>query len=214
MNGIPGIEFKKDKFPIIDSNGASYELPFYKNSTYFANIDNFVSFIKGTEKLIRTSTFYSAYIKYLKKDIGLDRCQVLSNITDDDNVDIEMHHGPILTLFDYVAIIIDYLMVTNRKVNSFIVADIVLEEHFNNLVQVVMLSKTVHQQASPNKIFINLRQAFGDLNGFIKKYKKGLQKEHIIKINEYIRLSEENNSNDRNILELKENIKRWGKTSE
>jgi len=214
MNIIPGIEFKKDKFPIIDSNSASYELPFYKNSTYFADIDNFVSFVKATEKLIRTSTFYSGYIKYLKKDIGLNTCQVLSNITDDDEVDIEMHHGPILTLFDYVTIIIDYLIFNNRRINSYIVADIILEEHFNNLIQVVMLTKTVHQQVHINNIFINLRQAFGDLNSFIKKYKKGLHKEHISKINKYIEASEKYDSFDKNVLELKENIKRWGKYSE
>lgn len=214
MSNLPNINYKKvNKNPTIDSETAEFELPFYKDAEYFANLDNFVSFIKSVEKLVRTSEYYKRYIAYIKNDIGLNCCQVLSNIQPDeeDNTELEMHHGPILTLFDYAAIITDYLLYTGKKITTFMVADLVLEEHFNNNVQVVMLSKTVHEQVGENVIFINLKQAFGDLNAFLKKYKNGLHEEQIEKINRYIELSQRYDSFDKNILELKGFVKNWAK---
>lgn len=214
MSNLPNINYKKvNKNPTIDSETAEFELPFYKDAEYFANLDNFVSFIKSIEKLVRTSEYYKRYIAYIRNDIGLNCCQVLSNIQPDeeDNTELEMHHGPILTLFDYAAIITDYLLYTGKKITTFMVADLVLEEHFNNNVQVVMLSKTVHEQVGENVIFINLKQAFGDLNAFLKKYKNGLHEEQIEKINRYIELSQRYDSFDKNVLELKGFVKNWAK---
>jgi len=214
MSNLPNINYKKvNKNPTIDSETAEFELPFYKDAEYFANLDNFVSFIKSVEKLVRTSEYYKRYIAYIRNDIGLNCCQVLSNIQPDeeDNTELEMHHGPILTLFDYAAIITDYLLYTGKKITTFMVADLVLEEHFNNNVQVVMLSKTVHEQVGENVIFINLKQAFGDLNAFLKKYKNGLHEEQIEKINRYIELSQRYDSFDKNVLELKGFVKNWAK---
>lgn len=214
MSNLPNINYKKvNKNPTIDSETAEFELPFYKDAEYFANLDNFVSFIKSVEKLVRTSEYYKRYIAYIRNDIGLNCCQVLSNIQPDeeDNTELEMHHGPILTLFDYAAIITDYLLYTGKKITTFMVADLVLEEHFNNNIQVVMLSKTVHEQVGENVIFINLKQAFGDLNAFLKKYKNGLHEEQIEKINRYIELSQRYDSFDKNVLELKGFVKNWAK---
>lgn len=213
MLDIPNIEFKKPvKNPTIDSDTSLYTLPFYKDSDYFSNLDNFIGFIKATESMIRTSKYYSRYIKYLKEDVGLNFCQVLSNIKQEDetsDIDIEMHHGPILTLFDYVSIVIDHKLYNGEPVNTFIVADTIIDEHFKNNVQVVMLSKTVHEEVHLNNIFINTKQAFGDLNAFLEKYKDGISDEQITKINKYIELSEKYDSYDKGVLELRDKIKSW-----
>lgn len=213
MLDLPNIEFKKPiKNPTIDSDTSLYTLPFYKDSNYFANLDNFINFIKATETLVRTSKYYSRYIKYLKEDVGLNFCQVLSNIKQEDEtspVTIEMHHGPILTLFDYVSIVVDHMLYNDEKINTYKVADIILEEHFKNNIQVVMVSKTVHEEIHLNNIFINTKQAFGDLNAFIEKYKDGISDEQLNKINKYIELSEQNDSYDKGILDLRDKIKCW-----
>lgn len=214
MNNLPNIEFKKPlQNPTIDSEFSLFELPFYKNEEYFSNIDNFVQFVKNVEKMVRTSVYYKKYINYLKNDLGLDYCQVLSNIKSDekDKIEIHMHHGPILTLFDYVSIITDYMLIKKEKINTFIIADKVLEEHFNNIIQVVMLSKTVHEEVHANNIFLNLKQAFGDLNCFIKKYKDGINNEYKEKINKYIETSLKYDSFDKETLKLKDTIKCWAK---
>jgi len=213
MTNLPNIEYKKpSKNPTIDSDTSLYVIPFYKDEEYFANLDNFVSFVKSTEQLIRTSKFYSRYIKYLKEDIGLNFCQVMSNIKTEeetDNVKIEMHHGPILTLFDYVSIVVDYMLYYGEKITTYKVADIILEEHFNNNIQVVMLSETAHELVHENDIFINYKQGFGNLGTFLKKYREGISDDQISKINKYIQLCAQYDSFDKHVLDLRKNIKKW-----
>lgn len=212
MPKIPDIEFsRKKRHPEIDSSNSMFSLPFYKDAEYFSNFDNYVFFIKSVEKLVRRSQYYSRYIKYLRDEIGLTFCQVLSNISNEngEKITIEMHHGPILTLFDYVAIVLDHLIEEGERITTFKVAKIVLEEHYNNNVQVVMLSKTVHQAVHAENIFINYKQGFGDLNTFLKKYHRGLQNEQIMKINRYIETSKKYDSFDRDLLALKQNILHW-----
>lgn len=215
MQTLPNIEYKKPKKnPTLDAETSMFELPFYKDVDYLANLDNFVGFIKAVEHMVRTSKYYSRYISYLKTDMGLNFCQVLANIQVDDekaNTKIEMHHGPILTLFDYAAIITDDMLAKGKKVNTFRVADTLLEEHFNNNIQVVMLSETVHQLVHDGKIFLNMKHAFGDLDAFLKKYSEGVSDEYRLKINKYIERSEKYDSFDKNTLDLGKTIKNWSK---
>jgi len=213
MQDLPNIEYKRtNKNPTIDSETSLYTLPFYKDTEYFANLDNFVGFVKAVENMVRTSKYYSRYIAYLKEDIGLNFCQVLSNIKQEDEdakVEIEMHHGPILTLFDYICILVDWSLYHDKKISTFSMANLMLEEHFENRVQVVMLSKTVHEEVHERNVFLNTKHAFGDLNAFIEKYKDGISQEQIDKINNYIKLCEKYDSFDKNTLKLREKIKSW-----
>ena len=97
-----------------------------------------------------------------------------------------MHHGPLLTLFDYCAIITNYLLYNRYKFNEFTVAKMVMEEHYNNRVEVIMVCETVHDLLhSPSGPFVELDQGFGDVYGFLKKYKNGLDSNLIYKINRY-----------------------------
>lgn len=213
MAVLDDIIYKKpNKNPTIDCDNSEYELPFYKDGEYFAILDNFVNFCKACERLVRVSPYYKKYISYLRT-IGLDRCQVLSNIVaEEGGPAVEMHHGPILSLFDYCAIVTDHLIYHKKLINTFIVADIIIKEHYNNNIQVVMLSETVHQSwHATGKPFINLHQAFGDLNKFMKKYRDGLE-EVIPKINRYIMLSTKYDSFDSQLLKIKDNIEVWGYT--
>ena len=84
-----------------------------------------------------------------------------------------------------------------------------INEHFKNRIQVVMLSETVHEQVHENNIFLNVKHAFGDLNGFLDRYKDGLSEEQIIKINKYLELCEQYDSFDKHTLDLREKIKKW-----
>ena len=137
---------------------------------YLAPLENFVSFVKSCEKLVRISPDYKKYIAFVK-GLGLNTCQVLGNIQELDPSDnlIEMHHGPMLTLFDYCAIVINYRLYTNQKINSFIIANIVINEHFSGNVQTIMVSETVHEAIHvPGGPFISLDQGYGDVYGFLK----------------------------------------------
>lgn len=228
MANLPNIDYKTPKKnPTIDSPTSEFEIPFYKDVEYFGSLENFVSFIKDVEKMARKSDDYTTYKGILLNEVGLTYCQVMPNIDeknmisdDDDNKKkkkrsslIEMHHGPVFTLFDYAQILTEWMIINNKKITTFRVADLLLQEHFDNRIQVVMLSKTVHEQVHEGNIFINLHQAWGDINGFIDRYGEGLSIPMIDKLNRYIDKSIKNDSFDNNVLELNYRVKDWSKAN-
>ena len=186
----------------VDSNNALYKLEFYKSTRYFENYDCYQKFLHAVENSVRTDDRYKNYISYLKKNVKLDKCQVYKNVTDEDAT-IEMHHGPVFTLFDICAIVLEYFIYKQWEINTFIIADAVLEEHEKNRVQVVMVSSTVHEQIHNGDIFINIHQAWGDLNAFVKKYECVLDTNDYIKqLNNYIDRSLLYDSTDFSVLDL------------
>ena len=200
-NKIPGIEVNKPNTnPTIDSDESYYEIPFYKDADYMFSLENEVAFIKAVERMVRTSKYYSRYIAHLKVDLGLNFCQVKGNISEDEDAGvkdlIEMHHGPIFTLFDVVSIILNYMLIKGMKITTFSVANRVIEEHFKHRVQTVMLCETVHQLVHDNKVFLNYRQGFGDLYSFLEIYYEGLDEIMINKIMDYIDKCKKYDSND------------------
>lgn len=206
---LPDILYdKSDLTPIVDASGSFYKILMYKDLEYFSNYESYVAFVKGIEYAVRHNDRYNKYISYLKKEVKLNRCQVLKDITDED-ADIEMHHGPIFNLFDICSIVLEYFLLKKWKISTFRVADVVLEEHMRNRIQVVMVSTTVHQEIHDGEIFINYHQAYGNLNEFIKKYKDAISDEYRDQINKYIDKSLLYNSNDFSVLELNKNL--WKK---
>lgn len=183
---LPNINYLENKqTPVIDSDSSLYNIPFDKNLEFFSNLESRNNFIKGCERLVRINDRYSKYINYLKKKVKLDHCQVLKNLTDED-CEIEMHHGPIFTLYDYCSIMINYYLQKGYKITSFRIADAILEEHRKNRIQVVMLSTTVHEEVHNKDIFISTKQAWGNLGKFLQMYKLGLDPDVIEKYNRYM----------------------------
>lgn len=183
---LPNINYLENKqTPVIDSDSSLYNIPFDKNLEFFSNLESRNNFIKGCERLVRINDRYSKYINYLKKKVKLDHCQVLKHLTDED-CEIEMHHGPIFTLYDYCSIMINYYIQKGYKITSFRIADAILEEHRKNRIQVVMLSTTVHEEVHNKDIFISTKQAWGNLGKFLQMYKLGLDPDIIEKYNRYM----------------------------
>ena len=209
-NGIPGIEVKTPiQNPTIDSDESYYELPFYKKEDYFFDIENEVKFIEGVERNVRKSKYYKRYIAHIKKDLGLNFCQVKGNISEKEEDEgktrsklIEMHHGPLFTLFDVCSIVLHKMMLDGEKITTFRVAKRVIDEHFAHRVQTVMLLETVHQMVHDRKVFLNLSMGFGDIYSFLDKYMDAIEKEDIIKIQDYIERSKKYKSNDFGNLEI------------
>ena len=117
-----------------------------------------------------------------------------------------MHHGPIFTLYDYCEIILEYFIVKKWKISTFRIADLVLEEHQKNHIQVVMLLSTVHEEVHNRNIFINYQQAWGDLNAFVKKYGIAMSDNLKEKLNKYIDRSMMYDSNDFGVLKLSDTL--------
>ena len=86
------------------------------------------------------------------------------------------------------------MLKNNERVTTFSVAKIVLQEHFDNHIQIVMLSKTNHELVHANKLYIHPNQAWGDINAFIEKYKDGMTADQIKTYNDIVEIAEKNNS--------------------
>lgn len=203
---LPDIIYSKTKIsPLIDAKTSVYNIPFFKDEDYFSSIDAYVNFIKGCERMVRQNDRYNKYINYLKKEVKLNKCQVLKNI-DDEDASIEMHHGPVFTLYDICAIVLEYFISKKWKITTMRIADQVLSEHQKNRIQVVMLSSTIHEQVHSRNIFINMEQAYGNLPEFLDKYGYIMPTEYKEKLNNYIDRSLLYDSSDFGILELNKKL--------
>ena len=171
-------------------------LPLNKKDKYFMNPVDFIKFIKDVESLIRKSKEYSRYIAYLKNEIGLRSCALFHNI-DDSVAPIEMHHGPIFTLYDIVEIQIAHMFVNGEAINSMSVANNVLKDHFDNIIQVTMLCEMAHKgvhsfaKTKDSKFFLSADGSFGDFRKFVEKCKDSLTVQHVAKIKNYFKLYNE-----------------------
>ena len=128
-----------------------------------------VKFIKRCEKIIRSSLEYRSYIDFLKEYVDMNRCVFFQNVSSEDTkrVKIEIHHEP-FTLYDYVAVIVDKYLSEGIPLNDLCISDDVMELHYNNLVGLVPLSKTIHEIIhNSNKIVIPLNMVYGDYASFL-----------------------------------------------
>lgn len=203
---LPNITYSGDVSKFITADDDQYDsILYFKDNEYFIDSMNYSKFIKGVERLVRTSDEYSQFIAIIKNEFGIDYCQVSSKIRDIDTP-IEMHHGPLFTLYDICEVITNYFLRSNFKVNTYRIADKVIQEHFDLRVQVVMLAITNHEAVHNRDIFINYNQAIGDVDSFIKKYTPCLGDEQKYKIWNYFNLCHNNpafeKSFDKGILDL------------
>ena len=201
-----GIEYEHDKNKTITSDMELFDISMNKDKYYLMSLENFVAFVKGCEREVRKHPDYDNFVSAIR-ELKMEHCQVLGNISRYDAT-IEMHHGPMLTLFDYCAIVAEWMLKHKKRLNTFSVAKRVIDQHFAEHVQVVMLSKTAHQLVDTGEVFINLNQGIGNVNAFLQLYHDGIDK-YIDKINEYIDLSKKFKSNDSNILNLEKNMVNW-----
>lgn len=187
------------------SDGQSNYISFYKPVSYFEyDPKNRTNFIKAVESLVRKSDDYKKFVAYVKNTVGLNFCQVSSSIVDDVDATVEMHHGPIFTLYDYCEIILNKYLDRCLPITTFAIANEVINEHFELRVQVVMLSKTNHEAVHNEDIFLNLKQGLGNINEFIRLYAPYFDNEHKYRIHRYIAMCKDNPSFDNGVLDYQE----------
>ena len=67
---LPNIIYFQNKGnSVLDSESSVYQIPFYKPEEYFNNMDNYVKFVKGVEKMVRNDDRYNKYIAHLKQEV-------------------------------------------------------------------------------------------------------------------------------------------------
>lgn len=208
---MPNIQYKGDFSKFIEASDDEEAILYFKDQEYFFDDSAYTKFIKEVERTVRTSKDYSTFVGYIKNTLGINFCQVSSNIFESKNVQIEMHHGPLFTLYDVCEVILNWFIQNGQRINTFRVADKVLDEHFALRVQVIMLSVTMHEGVHNRDIFTHVNQAIGNVNAFIQRYAQYLTDEQKYKIWNYINLCKDTNfgkSFDTGLLDV-DSIKKY-----
>ena len=220
MSEIPGMEvvYDMDFNPSIQSPNCSFDLQFYATEQSFVDIEYYKRFLDNAISRFRTSRTYKNYKSYLMS-LGMDRCQILGNI-DENMADIEMHHN-FLTIFDIALMITEHTIKTKGYITTFDLVMLLKEEHKNNRIPLVMLTKTVHQLYHQNEDFVIPAQyCFGYWQDLLIKYNKGITRDIAYKCLNFIQKSIEieqigtNSQLAGNILQLRENIIDWSNLNE
>lgn len=195
---------------------APYGLPFEQTRETMIDVERYKAFIDNSIQRFRRSRFYKSYKAYLM-NMGMDRCQILGNITSEmvDDKGIEMHHN-FLTIFDITILITQHMLNTIGKITTFDTVMLLMQEHRNNNIPIVMLSKTAHQVYHDNiDFYIPLSMTFGKWWDLLIRYRYGITLDIAYKVIKYINNCQENNElTGLEYFRLKESIESWGKYNE
>lgn len=208
-NSLPDIEsIRVNNNPVLYSPNSTYAIGFYQTRDSLVDADTYRIFLKNIESRVRKSIAYKHYKAHLM-DNGLDHCQIHGYINS-TMADLEMHHA-ILTLFDIALMISEHYLNTTGYVSSFDVVQTIINEHKENHIALVMLTKTPHQiYHNDNSFFIHPDMCIGNWPVLIDRYKDGLTQDVSFKLLYYIkRAIEIGKTDDAGLLELREKIKDW-----
>ena len=200
---IPNITYKGNLSKNISADDDYYqEISYFKTIEDFLDESSYSKYIKAIESLVRTSNDYKAFIDYIKNVLGINFCQVFNQIYDRDDATVEFHHGPIFTLYDICEVELTKFIQTGQRINTFRIADSVLDLHFKMKVNGVLLCVSAHEMAHNNQFFLNLKQCIGDVNSYIAEYSKYFTPEVKYKIWTYMQMCEKNESFDNGVLDM------------
>ena len=160
------------------------------NSSY-KNSGDKKKMIKRIERHIRSSLEYRDYIAFLRENVGMDACAFFNNISNSNGkrVRIEIHHEP-LRLFDLVSIIIEKFEAEGVPLNDLMISQEVMRLHYQNLVGLIPLSKTLHEVVhNSDKLVIPAYMIYGDYNQFLKEYGAYMDEHQIEKIEKMVEVT-------------------------
>lgn len=191
----------KDINPTVSINGDS-EL--FAVSLYTERImeeKQLIKFIKSAERLIRSSPEYRELIFYMRDELNLNHCTYLNSI-DIENGSIEFHHTP-YNLFQIIQILVNKHEIDKTPFNTLLLANEALALHYQNLIGLCTLSKTMHELVHSNEKFqIHKDLVIGDVESFYNMFKNYMTDELKAVYNDWITYSNEHEEDKLNTMIL------------
>ena len=221
-NLYPGIFIDYDNNnPILSTPNEPFSIQFEQtNETLECDAELYSEFLSNAISRFRHSKTYKQYKSHLY-NAGLDRCQVLGNITEEmvGQRGIEMHHN-FLTIHDIALMISKHILNTKGYITTYDLVQLLKEEHKANRIPLVMLSKTVHQLYHADQEFVlPADMCVGKWYELLDKYKYGITLDIAYKIiyflNKSIELDQDKTRYpDNQLLDLREQVKSWSEYNE
>ena len=147
-------------------------IPDFEEQAYdLTDEKDFARYISDIEKEVRGSFEYKQMIQYFKDNMDMNRCAFLQGTTIDpeNRISIEIHHHP-FTLYDLCIIVYNKREYFKESMELEMVAKEVMQRHYELLVGLIPLSKTVHELAHSENLFIPVDRVLGNWQRFINIY--------------------------------------------
>lgn len=161
---------------------------------------DFEKYIYYIEKIVRNSFEYRRFIRFLRENVGMDKCSFMENVNNIEtfNVQIHLHHHP-FDLNSITKIVFRRRFEAKECLETEAVAKEVMWIHSNLLVGLIPLCETVHELVHNFYLFIPIDDVLGMVDEFIGLYKPWILPEQLDlykSIVEYSRIyNEEENKN-------------------
>ena len=219
-NDIPDIQIiYDDKYnPTLRSPNSPFEQPFRQTRETLMDTGYYKHFLQNAIKRFRGSRLYKGY-KYHLYNLGLDHCQLLGNISNEEAT-IEMHHN-FLNIFDITLMICEHMLNTYGYVCTFDLVQALKEEHRQNNIPIVMLSLTAHQlYHNEDGIVLPARMCIGYWQTLLQKYNRGITISIAQKVINFVQKSIEfeqgyiENNMTNNLLEIRDQVMDWSEYNE
>ena len=154
-----------DNLELFCGDNAEYKLPLRRAG--FDQEKDFTYFIKNVERLVRNSTEYREWKKYVKDVLGYCNCAFTSEKSSE--VTIEIHHHPV-TLFTLVKTVTVFSINKEKEFCSFDIAQQCIELHFSNRVGYIPLASTIHEKYHAGFLRIPIELVHGDWRYIVDNY--------------------------------------------
>lgn len=160
----------------------------------FKNNKERYKYCNMVKMLVRKVPEYREYTTFLKKHLGMYGCDVFRNLDNSPEshkkYTIELHHTP-FTLMEIVNVVVQKRLSYGESLNPNLVAEEVLELHYDGKVGLINLSKTAHELAENGRIFIPLQRIYhqGYID-FVNEYEEFMDDNLKAKIEMIIKMSQ------------------------
>jgi len=141
----------------LSSNDSSFTLEL--NRRTFMDEKEEHKFIRKVEYLIRQSMEYKEWVDYIKHVLGSYTCKFTGEI--ETEVTIDIHHHPI-DLYTICKTVIQNIIHKKENFNTLIIAEKVLNLHFENRVGYIPLIRTLHEKYHNGFLRIPISLVQGD----------------------------------------------------
>ena len=160
------------KRPIKTINVSIDEKPERPSYTFRNNKDRF-RYVTMVKNMVRSSPEYKEYIKFLKKYMHMDKCIVFKNLSIENGkrYTIELHHDP-FTLAEIINTVVSKRQALGESLNPYLVAEEVMELHYDDKVGLINLTKTAHELTEKGRIFIPLQWIYQRYDLFVEEYEE------------------------------------------
>jgi len=158
-------EEKKPEEIVFKQENCTFDLPLRIEN--FSSDKELIRYIKNVETLVRRSSEYYYWTKYITEALGHTSCSLTNENMAECTIDI--HHHP-LNLYTICKSVIMAKIEKQKKFCTFDIALEIIELHFQDKVGYIPLLSSLHEKYHNGYLEIPIELVYGNYSYIIKNY--------------------------------------------